>query len=414
MAERRKVRPDCIYASNPFHECTEYCIKKTAESKAGKDKKSKGSFRLDISKSFGRKKGSRPKPPKEVDGGRYSSTVPNEVQSLNSRTVPIEAQSLNSRISSKKNVESINGGHISPAKRFYSEEIHPEESSLTVEQYDTPRIPSTDSFIMPEYSEDAPKQGSIRMLEQMTNNKNGGGNHETFFENRTLNVNNGKERFRRQSSESSFSLSGFEQTLVDSDEGEIESVNSEQCVPVGKYHVKSSFSSILTSIFEKYGDIAATCKLESVSMRSYYLECVCYVIQELQSTEFHQLTKSKVKELLAIFKDVESSEIDVTWLKSRLNEIAQAVELRSQHRAIEAAKTDCEQNLESIKKELDAQMADLALKEKELSDAKTKVAETEARLSELELKSSQLKEMISSIDSKVENFRCKPFSDDLL
>lgn len=252
------------------------------------------------------------------------------------------------------------------------------------------------------------------MLEQMTNNKNGGGNHETFFENRTLNVNNGKERFRRQSSESSFSLSGFEQTLVDSDEGEIESVNSEQCVPVGKYHVKSSFSSILTSIFEKYGDIAATCKLESVSMRSYYLECVCYVIQELQSTEFHQLTKSKVKELLAIFKDVESSEIDVTWLKSRLNEIAQAVELRSQHRAIEAAKTDCEQNLESIKKELDAQMADLALKEKELSDAKTKVAETEARLSELELKSSQLKEMISSIDSKVENFRCKPFSDDLL
>ena len=42
MAERRKVRPDCIYASNPFHECTDYCIKKTAESKAGKDKKSKG------------------------------------------------------------------------------------------------------------------------------------------------------------------------------------------------------------------------------------------------------------------------------------------------------------------------------------------------------------------------------------
>lgn len=48
MAERRKVRPDCIYASNPFHECTEYCIKKTAESKAGKDKKSKGNNSLNV------------------------------------------------------------------------------------------------------------------------------------------------------------------------------------------------------------------------------------------------------------------------------------------------------------------------------------------------------------------------------
>lgn len=405
MAERRKVRPDCIYVSNPFHECTDYCIKKTAESKAGKDKKSKGSFRLDISKSFGRKKGSRPKPPKEVDGGRYSTAVSTEARSLNSHTSP------------KKNVESRNVGHISPTKRFYSEEIHPEDPSLSVEQLDTPRIPSYDSLIMPDYSEDAPKKSPVRIPPPMTNNKNGSENHETFFDGRTPNGNNGnngKERSRKQSSESSFSLSGFEQTQVDSDEGEIESVNSELCVPVGKYHVKSSFSSILTSIFEKYGDIAATCKLESVSMRSYYLECVCYVIQELQSTEFHQLTKSKVKELLAIFKDVESSEIDVTWLKTRLNEIAQAVELRSQHRAIEAAKTDCEQNLESIKKELESQMADLTLKEKELSDAKTKVAGTRARLSELELKSSQLKEMITSIDSKVENFRCKSFSDDLL
>ncbi|XP_038888082.1 uncharacterized protein LOC120077998 [Benincasa hispida] len=402
MAERRKVRPDCIYVSNPFHECSDYCIKKTAESKAGKDKKSKGSFRLDISKSFGRKKGSRPKPPKEHDGGQYSSTV------------FTEARSFNSRISPKKNVESRIGGHISPTKRFYSEEIHPEDPSLSVEQLDTPRIPSYDSLIMPDYSEDAPKKSPIRIPPPMTNNENGGENHETFFEDCTPNGNNGKERSRKQSSESSFSMSGFEQTQVDSDEGEIESVNSEVCVPVGKYHVKSSFSSILTSIFEKYGDIAATCKLESVSMRSYYLECVCYVIQELQSTEFHQLTKSKVKELLAIFKDVESSEIDVTWLKSRLNEIAQAVELRTQHRAIEAAKTDCEQNLESIKKELESQMADLKLKEKELSEAKTKVAETRARLSELELKSSQLKEMITSIDSKVENFRCKSFSDDLL
>ena len=84
---------------------------------------------LDISKSFGRKKGSRPKPPKEVDDGRYSSSV------------STEARSLNSRITPKMNVESRNGGHISPTKRFYSE-----DRSLNAEQ--APRIPSYESLIM--------------------------------------------------------------------------------------------------------------------------------------------------------------------------------------------------------------------------------------------------------------------------
>ncbi|XP_022136024.1 uncharacterized protein LOC111007821 isoform X2 [Momordica charantia] len=403
MAERRKVRPDCIYGSNPFHECSEYCIRKTAESKAEKDRKSRGSFRLDISKSFGRKKGSRPKPPKEVDGRRYSSTV------------STEAGSLNSRVSPKKPLESRNGGHISPAKRFYSDEIHPEDPTLSAEQHDSSRISSYESLIMPEYPEDVLNKSAMRIPPPTTINKNGDVNHETLLkEDLTPNGDNTKEDYPKASRESSFSLSGLEQTLVDSDEGEIESVNSELCVPVGKYNVKASFSPILTLVFDKYGDIAATCNLESVSMRSYYLECVCYVIQELQSTEFHQLTKSKVKELQAILKDVESSQMDVGWLRSRLNEIAQAVELRSQNRTVEAAKADCEHDLESTKKELESQMEDLARKEKELSDAKSQVAETRARLSELEVKSSQLKDMITSLNSKVENLRCKSFSDDLL
>ncbi|XP_023529709.1 uncharacterized protein LOC111792455 [Cucurbita pepo subsp. pepo] len=399
MAERRKVRPDCIYASNPFHECTEYCIKKTAESKAEKDKKSKakGSW-LDISKSFGRKKGSRPKPPKEVDDGRYSSSV------------STEARSLNSRITPKMNVESRNGGHISPTKRFYSE-----DRSLNAEQ--APRIPSYESLIMPDYPEDAPKQRWIRMTNNRNGDEDGDGEHETLYKKvLTPNGKIAKEASQKPSSESSFSLSGFDQTLVDDsdDEGEIESVDSEMCVPVGKYNVKASFSSILTSIFENYGDIATTCKLESVSMRSYYLQCVCYVIQELQSTEFHQLTKSKVKELLAIVKDVESSQINVGWLKSGLDEISQAVELRSQHRATEAAKADCERNLESTKKELEFQMKDLALKEQEVSDAKKKVAKTRARVTELELESSQLEELIASMNSKVQTLRSKSFADGLL
>ncbi|GAB4838544.1 hypothetical protein Ancab_028090 [Ancistrocladus abbreviatus] len=34
MAEERQVHPDCINASNPYHECVDYCFRKIAEAKA--------------------------------------------------------------------------------------------------------------------------------------------------------------------------------------------------------------------------------------------------------------------------------------------------------------------------------------------------------------------------------------------
>lgn len=40
--EERRVHPDCINASNPYHECVEYCFMKIAEAKARKDKEEAG------------------------------------------------------------------------------------------------------------------------------------------------------------------------------------------------------------------------------------------------------------------------------------------------------------------------------------------------------------------------------------
>ncbi|KAH1040452.1 hypothetical protein J1N35_042195 [Gossypium stocksii] len=37
MEEDRRVHPDCINASNPYHECVEYCFRKIIEAKAKKD-----------------------------------------------------------------------------------------------------------------------------------------------------------------------------------------------------------------------------------------------------------------------------------------------------------------------------------------------------------------------------------------
>lgn len=212
----------------------------------------------------------------------------------------------------------------------------------------------------------------------------------------------------------SFTFFGLQQGLEESDDEEVQSVVSDASVSVGKYRIKGRLSPILQSIFEKYGDIAASCQLESIAMRSYYLECVCFVVQELQSTQIMQLTKSKVKEMLAILKDVESSGIDVGWLRRVLSESAQTIELISQHRDIEVAKTNCDNDLESARKQLESRMEDLVLKEKEVAETKKLIAETRAQVRELELKSSVLSETVSSIKSRVESLNSKSLLDGVL
>lgn len=212
----------------------------------------------------------------------------------------------------------------------------------------------------------------------------------------------------------SFTFTGITNPLEGSDDEEIQSVISDSCVSVGRYHIKETLASILQSIFDKYGDIAASCQLESLSLRSYYLECVCTVVKELQSSSAIHLTKPKIKELSAILKDVESAQIDVSWLRGIINDMTKDVELISQHRAIESAKSNCDSELEAKRKELASQMEDLSLKEKEAAIAKKQVAKTRARLSELELKASQLNETILSIRSKVENFQGRSLLDELL
>ena len=211
-----------------------------------------------------------------------------------------------------------------------------------------------------------------------------------------------------------FCFSGTPHGNEDSEGDDTESVVSESRVPVGKYHVKESFAPILLSIFDKYGDIGATCHLESVVMRSYYIECVCFVVQELQSASIMQLTKSKVKELQAILKDVESAQLRVAWLRSILDEIAENMELINQHRAVEVEKAKSDHEVESLRKKLESELETLAQKEQEVTDIKTRIEEIKGRLGELELKSSDLDKNMLSIKSKVDNLGSKSLLDQLL
>ncbi|CAN0899421.1 hypothetical protein LINGRAHAP2_LOCUS20263 [Linum grandiflorum] len=375
----RVANPTCPKAANPFHECGKYCTNRPAGEATDKDA---GSFILGAPVSMIRKKKealSHPNSPHAPKVGAIASPT-----SPSSNKKVVESDTSLSTTSSRQQSEGsdekigIQPHQSIPASGIITPDgpISPSKGSFTCFAAATKEDLEADLDASPTKDDETNNEPVMKTME--------------------------------------FSFSGISRVSRDSDDDEVQSVISDSCVSVGKYHVRATIASILSSIFLKYGDIAENCRLESVSMRAYYLECLCSVVQELQSLTMKQLTKSKVKELLAVLKDVESAGIDVEWLRDILNELALAVELNNQHQAAEAAKAECDLAVESVKKELESLMEDLAIKEQAVEEARSKVDETRTRLSQLEAESSKLTESVSSSWSLVEKFHSKTLADDIL
>lgn len=378
-AKERSVRSECINASNPYHVCAEYCYG-TVPNKELPD-----SIPIDFSHGFSKKKKNRGKSPESTKGYFNSALV--KVPSVCAPPPSNESEKVEAVSSCKQSSEETfaqdpppMGGNTEiirslPASKNVTRHAGPKDIPVAAPEKEAAKCKPT-------------KQDDDDLGEKLTSPAMGGSLNSNISEVTTV-------------------------TFENSDDDEARSEKSNSKVLVGKYYIKESNSSILESIFEQHGDIAASCVLESALLRSYYLDSVCSVVRELQSTPspFMLLTKSRAKELSAILKDIESSEINVSWLRRRLDDIMEAMDLISHHRAVKAAKVKCDQSLESTRKELESLIEGLARKEQEVADAKARILETKQRLSELELESSQLCESFSSIRSKIENLQLKPMSD---
>ncbi|CAJ1977627.1 unnamed protein product [Sphenostylis stenocarpa] len=411
MAQNGRVIPNCVYAPNPYHECTEACLQRIKETKPGKSSKNKKSSDYRRSSTDG-ELGKKMNEEKRRPAGCPKVSNPYHVCDNNCHKrisgVDSGAMSLNfdrkKKVGSKPELPVLDSVPPSKIGAIYLSDA---SSPLSNYSEHTKEEPKSNELI--------PVSGEIHVLDVMaTNNKvqskqNGDKNASPKVVPITS-VDDTGGLTKPDGGSMKFCFSGDNE---DSD-GETESVVSEARVPVGKYHVKESFAPILRSIFEKYGDIGASCHLESVVMRSYYVECVCFVVQELQSTPIIQLTKSKIKELLAIIKDVESAQLRVAWLRSIVDEIAESIELIDEHHIAEMAKANSEREVETLNKELESNLQSLAQKEQEVTDIKTRIGEIRERLSELELRSSDLDKNILSLKSKVDNLGSKSLLDELV
>lgn len=380
MDTNRRTHPDCKYSKNPFHECASDCVEKIAQGNGKKNSKKQASKVLSLPGSFGKKK-TESHPPSPLNTRQHQNGTANSPRVHQSRPSPIAVK--------KTTVPESNKSFPSSPADEISVDLNGQHDSFN----HRPEKPLKTVPLSPNNMADRYKTVSPRPRGYEHNGKN-----ETASE---------ISEFNAVSPPRSYVNDDDDDENNDDVEGvelDLQSVMSDTCVSVGKYRVSSGVSTILQSIIDKHGDIAENCRLESASMRSRYLECLCSLMQELGSTPVAQLTELKVKEMLAVIKDLESVNIDVGWLRSVLEEFARFKE------NADAEKERQEESLRSKKQELEIQEADLSKIEEEAREARLRVEEMKAELAELETERSRMEEM----GFKVEKFKGRSFLDELL
>ncbi|CAH2051520.1 unnamed protein product [Thlaspi arvense] len=376
MDTNRKAHPDCKYSSNPFHECASDCLEKIAQGRGKKNSKKQASKVLSLPGSFGKKK-TESHPPSPLNTRNYQNGTANSPRVHQSRPSPVAVK--------KTTVQETNRSFPSSSSDEISISLNGQHDSFNYK----PEKPSRMVPLSPNNMAGRSKIVSPRPRE-----------HEQSVKNDTASEISVVVAASPPRSEANDDDDDDENGV----ELDLQSVMSDSCVSVGKYRVNSGVSAILRSILDKHGDIAENCRLESASMRSRYLECLCSLMQELGSTPVSQLNELKVKEMLAVLKDLESVNIDVEWLRSVLEEFAKYQE------NADSEKERQEESVRSKKQELEIQEADLAQIEKAVLEARLRVEEMKAELTDLETERSRMEKM----GFKLEKFKGRSFLDELL
>lgn len=182
-------------------------------------------------------------------------------------------------------------------------------------------------------------------------------------------------------------------------------VSAESIVSVGDYRVRASVSATLYQILDKHGDIASGSKLHSLATRSYYLEMLASVVFELQTTPLKHLKESRVVEMLAIVRDVESVKIKAGWLTPVLEEIVEAVKHYERHKRSGTEREVWEGEVLLARQEMEREVKELKEKEKGLKEWRERTSEMAGKLGGLDMRRARLDKSLALLSSKVDKFQ---------
>ncbi|XP_059664559.1 uncharacterized protein LOC132310402 [Cornus florida] len=139
--------------------------------------------------------------------------------------------------------------------------------------------------------------------------------------------------------------------------------------------VNQSLVPIFQAIMDKHGDISKNCSLESEYMRTSVLIGICKIVQELQRIGLTELDCSRMSAYSSILKDAEKMKVDVKWLQERLDEIEEVVQSNVEAKRLTDIKTQCMEQVEGMKTEVQNLMSEIEAKERRLEQKTLEIEE---------------------------------------
>ncbi|PHU28214.1 hypothetical protein BC332_00307 [Capsicum chinense] len=113
------------------------------------------------------------------------------------------------------------------------------------------------------------------------------------------------------------------------------------------------------AIVKKHGDITKDCPLESGYMLTSVLEAICKVVQELQQKHFSEFDCNLLNSYCSVFQDAEKMNVNVNWLRTRLDEIKDAVNCIIETKELNDEKNTLAKQIENEKEGLESMKAEL-------------------------------------------------------
>ncbi|XVF59696.1 hypothetical protein PTKIN_Ptkin07bG0296800 [Pterospermum kingtungense] len=175
-------------------------------------------------------------------------------------------------------------------------------------------------------------------------------------------------------------------------------------VTVEGYRVKEASAPILRDVMEKHGDISMNCIVETVDGRSFFLEKLCEIMQTLQTTKFEDITQTEVKKMLALVADLGRVNLDVEWLRKRLEEIVEAIELIRQFPRFKESRKQNAQTIQTSEGTLKIYEARIREYEAQIQALKEMARWEKEKMDAAEAEDRDIIQKVSNLKPKVKRF----------
>ncbi|PHT79009.1 hypothetical protein T459_17061 [Capsicum annuum] len=163
----------------------------------------------------------------------------------------------------------------------------------------------------------------------------------------------------------------------------------------------SNLESTFQAICKKYGNIAKVCLLESGDILTSILKFICEVVLDLQKKYLSEVDRNLLDSYYLVVKDAEKLKVDVKWLRTRLDEIKDAISC-----IVEKNKINDERN--KIAEQNEIEKKNLESKKAELKKLKSEIDRKEGQISMNTRLTEKLSSKIGDRALKIQQFQSMP------